>query len=91
MSDQTSNNDHLYGPSEAADYLSGLGKSIKPITVSCYASQGKIPVLRRTETGRTIFSRHDLKVWDYRGRPDIRKVAETSFDAILADQNTDEI
>jgi hypothetical protein len=91
MSDQTSNNDQLYGPSEAADYLSSLSRPIKPITVSCYASQGKIPVLRRTETGRTIFSRHDLKVWDYRGRPDIRKATATAFDIILAEQNTDEI
>jgi hypothetical protein len=79
-------NDQLYGPSEAADYLSSLSRPIKAITVSCYASQGKIPVLRRTETGRTIFSRHQLKVWDYRGRPDIRKTADTSFDAILAEQ-----
>jgi len=90
MNDQTSNNNQLYGPSEAADFLSSLSRPIKPITVSCYASQGRMPVLRRTETGRTIFSRHQLKVWDYRGRPDIRKVAETAFDAILAEQNTDE-
>lgn len=82
--------DQLYGPTEAAEYLSQLGKPIKPVTVSCYASQGKIPILRRTETGRTVFSRHQLKVWDYRGRPDIRKIAETAFDAILAEQqNTD--
>lgn len=82
--------DQLYGPTEAADYLSQLGKPIKAVTVSCYASQGKIPILRRTETGRTVFSRHQLKVWDYRGRPDIRKVTQTSFDAILAEQqNTD--
>lgn len=87
--DRTSHNDQLYGPSEAADYLTNLGRPIKPITVSCYASQGKIPVLRRTETGRTIFSRHQLKVWDYRGRPDIRKTTATAFDIILADQNTD--